>query len=78
MEKNDTLTNQELETIVLKINKMLIIQGETINKLEATIKDLKIEVENSKLEIEKSMKSSSDIMEFLETVVCPQLSNTKM
>ena len=74
----DTLTNKELETIVLKINKMLITQGETIKNLEETIKDLKIMVEKSKLELEESKKSSSDIMEFLETVVCPQLSSDKM
>jgi hypothetical protein len=63
----DALTNKELETIVLKINSMLINQGETVNNLLFAIEELKCGIEESK-------KSSSDIMEFLETVICPQLS----
>lgn len=70
-DESETLTNKELETIVLKINSMLITQEETIKKLLDSIESLKLEVVEAK-------KSSSDIMEFLEEVVCPKLPNLKM
>lgn len=68
---SETLTNKELETIVLKINSMLITQ-------EEAIKNILLSIENLKLEVVEAKKSSSDIMEFLEEVVCPKLPNLKM